>query len=145
MISPPEGMKRISGFTDSGIDENGEWVFFGFNLENETPKTFEAHYQVLGAAINYLRQIATMAQQRRLNLDPTVADREVRETEPNFVTQLDLYPALGGTGVALECTTQDGTGVQAQLPLDLLEQMLQRLPDLIAEMKRRQDDRGRTH
>lgn len=137
MAEPPTGAKEVTGTTPLGVDDTGNYVFFGFKTATG-PVDFIANYKVLGLLINYLQAIADQAQQRRLELDPNASDLEVRETRSNPVAQAALQPDIGGTSAALVCTTLDGTRVEAQLDFDMLQGLLERLPVIIAEMKRRQ-------
>jgi len=137
MAEPPIGAKEVIGTTTFGVDDTGNYVFFGFKTA-AGPVDFIANYKVLGLLINYLQAIANEAQQRRLKLDPNASDLEARETQSNPVAQAALEPDIGGTSAALVCTTLDGTRVEAQLDFDMLQGFLERLPGMIAEMKRRQ-------
>ena len=137
MVEPPVTAKDVVGTTTFGVDETGNHVFFGFKTAVGTVDLI-ANYKVLGLLINYLQAIATEAQQTRLQVDPNASDLEARETQFNPVAQAALEPDIGGTSAALVCTTQDGTRIEAQLDFTLLQGLLERLPRILAEMKRRQ-------
>jgi hypothetical protein len=137
MVEPPVTAKDVIGTTTFGVDETGNHVFFGFKTA-AGPVDLIANYKVLGLLINYLQAIATEAQQTRLQVDPNASDLEARETPFNPVAQAALEPDIGGTSAALVCTTQDGTRIEAQLDFALLQGLLERLPRILAEMKRRQ-------
>jgi hypothetical protein len=137
MVEPPVAAKDVTGTTTFGVDDTGNHAFFGFKTGGG-PADFIANYKVLGLLINYLQAIANEAQQTRLTLDPNASDLEARQTRSNPVTQAALEPDIGGTSAALVCTTEDGTRVEAQLDFDLLQGLLERLPKILAEMKRRQ-------
>lgn len=137
MAAPPQGAQEISGFNNFGIDEGGNYVFFGL----ETPvgtTNFTTNYQALGQLIQYLQTIAAEAQQRRLSIDPNKTDLEVRKSQANPVARADLTPDIIGATASLLCTRQDGTQVEAQLNFDTLQGFLKHLPSTIAEMEKRQ-------
>lgn len=137
MVEPPIGARDVIGTTPFGVDDTGNHVFFGFKTA-AGPVDFIANYKVLGLLINYLQAIANEAQETRLKVDPNASDLEARQAQSNPVAQAALEPDIGGTSAALVCTTLDGTRVEAQLDFDLLQGLLERLPRMIAEMKRRQ-------
>lgn len=136
MVEPPVGAKDVIGTTTFGVDDTGNHAFFGFKTA-AGPVDFIANYKVLGLLVNYLQAIANEAQQTRFALDPNASDLEAREARSNPVAQAVLEPDIGGTSAAFVCTTQDGTRVEVQLEFDLLQGLLERLPKMIAEMKRR--------
>ena len=130
--------RNLSGFNNFGIDEGGNYVFFGL----ETPvgtTNFTTNYQALGQLIQYLQRIATEAQQRRLSIDPNKTDLEVRKSQSNPVARADLTPDIIGATASLLCTRQDNyPEVEAQLNFDTLQGFLKHLPSTIAEMEKRQ-------
>jgi len=137
MVEPPVAASDVAGTTPFGVDDTGHHVFFGFKTA-AGPVDFIANYKVLGLLINYLQAIATEAQQTRLALDPNASDLEAREAKSNPVAQAALEPDIGGTSAALVCTTEEGTRVELQLDFDLLQGLLERLPKMLEEMRRRQ-------
>jgi hypothetical protein len=145
MASPPQGAINIEGFSDYGVDENGEWMFFGFKLTEKKFVDLIANYHQLGASIIYLQAIAREAEQRRLTKNPHAGDLEAKGKPSNPVRILDLVPNLEGTSALLTCTTSTGTPIEAQIPFDLIEGMYANLPQLVGEMKKRQQAKGQPH
>jgi hypothetical protein len=140
---PPPGAKFIEGCTDYGIDGPGNYAFFGFRVDSGPDVHFTADHYGLGNVINYLQTIAQEAQQRRLQLDPNAADLETPGKSSNPVLQIDIDLDVMGQSALWQCTMQDGTRLEAQMPLDLMENIAAALPSRIVEMKRRQAEHKR--
>ena len=145
MPKPPDGTKTIQGLTGYGIDENSEWVFFGFKLADSEPAMFQADHFQLGATIHYLQSIAGVAQQRRLRLDPNASDREVQGKPSNPVATVDFLPDVQGKLALLTCLTTAGTTIEAMIPFHVLVLLQAHLPDLLAVMKQRQIDSAKAN
>lgn len=145
MGKPPADAKLIDGLTGYGVDENGDWVFFGFKDDNGKASNFYCDRYRLGATIGYLTAIAREAQQRRLTLDPYAGNREAQGKQSNPVLNLDFEPSVDGTSAILIATTSTGITEEIQLPIDLLEKMIAQLPSLIDEMKRRFEASKKKH
>jgi len=145
MAKPPANSKNIEGCTSYGVDNNGNYVFFGFRCENASDANFTTNHHGLGNVINYLQAIAREAQQRRLKVDPTAVHTEVREKQSNPVRQFDIDPDVTGQFALWQCTMQDGTRLEVQIPLDLMEGIVAHLPSTIDEMKKRQAEHKRQH
>jgi hypothetical protein len=137
MAKPPDDARELQGCTNYGIDANGNHVFFGFKAEGTTVNLSASH-PALGNAVNYLTVIAQEAQHRRIRIDQAALHLEVRKIQSNPVCQLHFDPDVTGQWAALMCTTQDGTPVEAQFHLDIIERLVAHLPSLIQEMKNRQ-------
>ena len=141
---PPKQVKEIIGLSSYGVDTNGNHVFFGFKAL-QARLSFTTNYKALRQLINYLQMMGNEAQQRRLKLDATASDLEARKRRSNPVVQAALEPDIAGTSAALVCTTLDGTRVEAQLNFDMIQSLLQHLPETIAEMERRQAAHQKSH
>jgi hypothetical protein len=133
----PDDAQDYVGFSIYGVDDTGTHVFFGFSLKDEKRAIYVANYNKLGATINYLQRIANEAHQKRTSLDRTAAEMEVRQSPSNPAMQATLEPDVAGKTAAFRCTKQDGTEIEAQLSLDMVQTLLDRLPETIAEMQRR--------
>ncbi len=144
MATPPKGTKEVEGLENYGVDENGDYVFFGFKT-NSGPVHLSTNHLALGQAIMYLQTVAKEALQRRIKVSPTAGELEVRETQANFVKQLDFEVDATGQSAALLYTTQDGIRSELQIPFDLIEGLHTHLPGLITEMKNRQQAHKRQH
>lgn len=141
MPTLPPDTKNLAGRTEYGVDDNGAYVYFGFKFEASNPEHFTTNYLELGNIINYLVAIAREAQQRRLKIDPTAQHLEVKGIPSNPVRQLDVDPDVTGQFAVWQCTMQDGTRLEAQIPFDIMEGLVAALPPRIDEMKKRQAER----
>jgi hypothetical protein len=137
-LSPPKDAKSARALMEPGIDSRGLNVYFGFELKEGGRICLTATHGTLGQIINYLQGIATMARQRRAQVDPTAADTEVRAVESSPVRQIDIDLDIGGQFALWQCTMIDGARLEAEIPLDLMEGLREHLPSRIDEMKRRQ-------
>jgi len=137
MTRLPTDAHELVGFEDYGVDRKGVRVFFGFQLKDAAAAVLHCNYRQLGQCISYLQEIAQEAFRRR---DPAAPPQEARETI-NFVRQLDFEAHLTGDSAILLCTTQDGRGIELQIPHDILEQLQTRLRILLAEMDIRRAQR----
>ena len=138
MVTPPPNSNFIEGSRNYGVDDNGNYVFFGFKLNGGSTADFTTDHHGLGNVINYLQTIAREAQQRRMKVDPSAEHMEVRGKPSNPVRQLDVDPDITGQFALWQCTMLDGTRLEAQMPLDLMEALIAKLPSRIDDMKRRQ-------
>jgi hypothetical protein len=141
----PNDAKEFIGLMDYGIDTNGNYVFFGFNLKSQKRIVLQGNFKMLGVTINYLQTIANEAQRRRQSLDPNSPDLEARRSQSNPAQQATLEPDISGTSVAFLCTKLDGTQIEAQLSFDMAKKLLANLPETIAEMERRQAAHAKQH
>ena len=95
-------------------------------------------HATLGKIINYLQSIASMARQRRAEVESTAASTELRIVESNPVRQIDIDLDIAGQFALWQCTTKDGSRLEAEIPLDLMKSLHEHLPSRIEKMKRRQ-------
>jgi hypothetical protein len=145
MVAPPAGAKSLDRCLSYGVDANGLYIFFGLRFDDGSEQNITANHLGLGNLINYLTAIATEAQHRRVQVDPTTAHTEVRETQANPVRQIHFeVDSTGDTALAV-CTTQSGLPCEVQIPLDILEGALRNLPGLIAEMNVRKAAHRQQH
>lgn len=138
MPAIPEGAKELSGYEPYGVDDNGNYVFFGLKSGVQERDVFHCNYLMLGKTIMYLQAVAKESQQRRIKVNPTAEHTEVRETQSNPVRQVDFEVDVTGQSVSLLCTTQDGLRTELQMPLDLIEGMIANAPSLVEQAKKLQ-------
>ena len=138
MTRLPTDAHELTGFEDYGVDQKGVHVFFGFQLKDAAAAVLHCNYKQLGQCIVYLQDIAQEAFRRR---DPASAHQEVRETQSDFVRQLDFEVDVTGDSAALLCTTLDGHRIELQIPHDILQELQTRLRILLAEMDIRRAQR----
>ena len=112
MTRLPTDAHELTGFEDYGVDQKGVHVFFGFQLKDAAAAVLHCNYKQLGQCIVYLQDIAQEAFRRR---DPASAHQEVRETQSDFVRQLDFEVDVTGDEAALLCTTLDGHRIELQI------------------------------
>jgi hypothetical protein len=136
MAAPPKDASHITSTNLYGVDSMGKNIFFGFSTA-DGPSDFLTTHENLGAIIHYLQKIANEAQQQRTRTSPETADLEVRESTSNPVLSLAVDSDVTGSSAELVCTRRDGTQIEAQLGADLLEGLLQKLPQVIEKMKQR--------
>jgi hypothetical protein len=137
----PKNAKNLAGFEPYGVDANGQYVFFGFKAENSEPVNIQCNHRMLGETIRYLQSLATEARSRRTAIDPSALDLDVRESQTNPVQQINFETDIMGQSIAIRCTTQDGVTSELQMPVDMIEQMHAKLPELLAVAQ----DRRRAH
>ena len=131
--------KKANGFTDYGIDETGESVWFGFTLVNGGEVRIAFNQHGLAESIKYLQQIAHQAQHRRIAIHPHQAELEARAAQSNPTHQIEFLPDVTGAVASLEATTKQGIKMEPlQIEYDLLLRLYQHLPELLDEMRRRQ-------
>lgn len=145
MTELPKDIKHPTGFTEYGLDATGDNLFFGFKVKSGKDIQFAVSHTGLGEVIHYLQHVAQKTQERRLSIDPTIADKEVLERQSNLVVKIDMIPDVIGSLAMLDCTNQSGTHVEAQIPFDLVESLHNHLPSLINEMKERQSAYEQQH
>jgi hypothetical protein len=133
--SLPKDAKTPTKFLPAGVDAKGLSVFFGFELKEGGRICLTATHAALGQIINSLQSIARIAQERRARANPIP---EIRAAPLNPVHRIDIDPDIAGQFAVWQCTMQDGTSLDAQIPLNLMEGLLAHLPSRINEMKRRQ-------
>ena len=139
MSELPKDAKEISGFTEFGLDRNGNTAFFGFKIPGEDERTYAVSQGTLAAIIAYLQHIAETATQRRLARSIEEADMDARSASYNRASIIHFDPDPQGESVLLYGSTVSGIPFPpVQLPFDLVEELLANLPSLIVEMKNRQ-------
>ena len=138
--------KRANGFTDYGIDDAGESVWFGFTLVNGGEVRVAFNWHGLAESIKYLQQIAHQAQQRRISKRPHQAQLEAEAAQSNPIHQIEFLPDVTGAVAELRGTTKQGTKMEPiQIEYDLILRLYQHLPELLDEMQRRQQDALNRH
>jgi hypothetical protein len=137
--------KRITGLEQFAIDVDGRHVIFGFSVENNPRVLLQCSYETLGQIVNYLQHAASEAQQRRLRVDPLAEGAEGRETRSNLVVQMQFVADAQGRSAIVQCTTQTGITTDLQLSPEMIEGLLQKLPQLLQILKERQEAHRRQH
>jgi hypothetical protein len=74
MAQLPKEAKNPQGFTECGVDADGDTVFFGFKMKGAKRSMFVLDHEGLAAMIEYLQAVAHEAEQRRLEANPAARD-----------------------------------------------------------------------
>ena len=136
MPDTPAVNKHPSAFQPYGLSPDGTHLSFGFSFHEGDAVTLQVTYQGLAEIIRYLQHIAKLAQARRGSLE--AAADQLRPGPDNPVLSLSVETDADGHFALLEGTTANGETLgPVQLPLELAEGLLQRLPAVVAEMKAR--------
>src|SRR5471030_2950747 len=107
MIGAPPNAKRPIGLTPCGIDQEGENVFFGFQVTETETFVIEGHHSNVAALIHYLQAIAHEAGQRRLK-NPANAHAETEKTIRNPLHSIQFDIDSAGQHAILRGVTADG-------------------------------------
>jgi hypothetical protein len=135
MPDTPSTNKHPSGFQPYGLSPDGTHLSFGFSFHEGDAVTLQVSYEGLAEIIRYLQHIAKLAQQRRAST-ASAADESAAADNP--LLSLNVEAAADGRFALLEGTTADGEALgPVQLPVEIAEGLLQRLPTIVAQMRTR--------
>lgn len=131
--------KRLTGFCATGIDSKGERLSFALESEGGARDDFVATDEVFGGLVRLVLEIDQAARQRRSGIDPRSADTE-KLLQP--AREIELVIDLTGENALLRARTGLRTMVQIELSEDLLCRIQEKVPPILAELRRR---RGASH
>ncbi|MBT9445596.1 MAG: hypothetical protein IV086_07865 [Hyphomonadaceae bacterium] len=124
------------------VDESGGRIEFAVATAAGDELKLTTSSQVLGVLINTLQLAARTAHQRRVAADPALAFADPRVRRANPVRQIEMEMDAAGRAALWRFTGQDGAAHEAQISLELLEGLVEKLPRTIAELKRLRADRA---
>ncbi|KAF0181826.1 MAG: hypothetical protein FD124_1620 [Alphaproteobacteria bacterium] len=124
------------------VDHAGARITFAVTTAAGGVRSFSASSQVLGVLINTLQLAARTAHQRRVAADPSRAFRDPRVRRADPVRQIEMEMDAAGRAALWRFTGHDGASHEAQISLELLEGLVEKLPRTIAELKRLRADKA---
>jgi hypothetical protein len=118
------------------VNKTGDSVDIGLVLANGVEQRLTMSAALLGVLVNTLQLGAREALQRRVAKDPANAYRDPRTRRANPVRQIDMELDAAGRAALWRFTEHDGTSHEAQISLELLEGLVEKLPNTIEGLKK---------
>ena len=142
-MSDVTGVKIID-LTAAGSSEDGEHVWITHRLGDGSEYPLVYPYEAVGYLITVLTDVARSASRRRIAQNPT-EDSEGLNTRVIPVGEARVGTSPEASGAILHLTTADHIPLAVELPVAVLEEVVEQLQDVLSRLQGRSSGGKRLH